>query len=103
MAGPQGGRPTRHTTVKTREVANKIAKDGGITPLEVMINVMRMRYEAKDYLVAASIAKDAAPYVHPKLANVEYTGNAEAPMVIQLVRFSGEEPASGAIDLEDDD
>ncbi len=75
------GRKAGSATKRTREIADK-AMEGGITPLEFMLNVMReeppetederlrqtyiaMRFEA---------AKAAAPYVHPRLAAVEHTG-----------------------------
>jgi hypothetical protein len=43
----------------------------GITPLEVMLSVMRERWEGGDKDGAVLVAKDAAPYIHPKLANVD--------------------------------
>ena len=48
----------------------------GITPIEVMLNAMRQLWhegtsEAKRE--AARIAKDAAPYVHPRLASIDQT------------------------------
>ena len=42
----------------------------GITPIEVMLRVMRMYFEAEEYDRAAAIARDAAPYTTPRLAAV---------------------------------
>lgn len=42
-----------------------------MTPLEVMILVMRMHVEAKQYDAAANVAKDAAPYMHARLSTTK--------------------------------
>lgn len=75
------GRKKGGQNTKTAEIARKAA-EGGITPLEYMLQVLRdpipedadpavkvamvgMRFEA---------AKAAAPYMHPRLAAVELSG-----------------------------
>jgi hypothetical protein len=50
------------------------AKAEGITPLEVMVGAMREAWGRNDKEAAARFAKDAAPYMHPRLAAVEHTG-----------------------------
>ena len=40
-------------------------------PADVMLKAMRAHYKAGRLDQAASIAKDAAPYFHPRLASVE--------------------------------
>jgi hypothetical protein len=55
------------------EITAKAAAEG-IMPLEVMLGAMRDAWEASDKDAAARFAKDAAPYVHPRLAAVEHTG-----------------------------
>ncbi len=65
------GRPAGSVTSRTREIADKAAKEG-LTPLEYMLSVLRdVTADAKDRMWAA---EKAAPYVHPKLANVEHSG-----------------------------
>lgn len=84
------GRKTGAATTKTREIADQAVKDG-VTPLEVMLRAMRALVDEADRNIAkqvaagvenvdtphmllqdaAAIAKDAAPYVHPKLSAVE--------------------------------
>ena len=52
----------------------------GETPLAYMIRVMRDRgvdHERRDKMAAA-----AAPYVHPKLANIEHAGTGGGPIEI---------------------
>jgi hypothetical protein len=54
------------------ETARKAAAEGGIMPLEFMLNVLRDEAVPRDERMDA--AKAAAPYVHAKLASVEHTG-----------------------------
>jgi hypothetical protein len=98
-ARKNAGRKAGAATKRTREIADKAAEEG-ITPLEVMLSNMRfahleasgilekllasdaekpngfdslkelMRYRA----MAQEAAKDAAPYVHPRLAAIEHSG-----------------------------
>lgn len=51
-----------------------MAAASGITPLEVMLEAMNSFRESGDMEKAAGFAKDAAPYIHPKLAAIEHTG-----------------------------
>jgi hypothetical protein len=81
------GRKPGALTKKTREIAEK-AQEEGITPLEVMLGTMRALWEKADLgetieeggkthspielrLMAADVAQKAAPFIHPKLSNVE--------------------------------
>lgn len=90
-AGRKKGVPNKRTAATQKAVA-----DSGITPLDFMLDIMRgecpkgadaagqiafaaMRFEA---------AKAAAPYVHPKLANIEHTGKDGEPIQATVtVRF----------------
>ncbi|MGO8867340.1 MAG: hypothetical protein ACLQME_12630 [Alphaproteobacteria bacterium] len=47
----------------------------GITPLEVMLKTMRMFWRKGEREKAAAIAKDAAPYVHPRLSSASLSGD----------------------------
>jgi len=65
------GRKVGAATRKTREAADAAA-DEGLTPLEYMLQILRNEQaDIKDRMWAA---EKAAPYVHPKLANVEHSG-----------------------------
>lgn len=73
MAGGRrngSGRPKGAKTKKTQESARRQI-DLGITPLDVMCEVMRHYYAKGDRDKAAAIAKDAAPYMHPRLSYVK--------------------------------
>jgi hypothetical protein len=74
-AGRKPGSPTK----RRREIIDEAAKDG-ITPLEVQLRTMRALWDAANSgptldiekaTAACAIAKDAAPYLHPRLSNVE--------------------------------
>lgn len=80
------GRKVGGATAKTREIADRAAAEG-LTPLEVMLKAMRHSIELFDQgkdlehlSAAASFAKDAAPYIHPRLAAMEHSGPNGAAM-----------------------
>jgi hypothetical protein len=73
------GRKVGSATKKTRELADAAAAQG-ITPLEVQLQTMRALWDAatsgptldfEKATAACAIAKDAAPYLHPRLSNIE--------------------------------
>ena len=63
------GRTLGAATKKTRAIADQAAAEG-ITPLEVMLNAMRAALLEGDLPFAVSIARDAAPYCHPRLSAI---------------------------------
>ncbi|MEH6697208.1 MAG: hypothetical protein V7672_00770 [Brevundimonas sp.] len=83
-ARPGAGRKPGATTKKTREIADRAAAEG-VTPLEYMLTILRddeqppaMRFEA---------AKAAAPFVHPKLSNIEARVDADVSLSPNVVQF----------------
>lgn len=67
------GRPKGSVSAATRkrkEIAEQ-ALSQGKTPLEVMLEAMRAAYEQGGAIAAFVFAKDAAPYMHPKLSAVD--------------------------------
>jgi len=87
----RAGRPMGSATRKTREVADRAAAEG-ITPLEVVLEDMRFHFEraaaerakgidadvaliARELAAARDAAKDAAPYMHPRLQAIAHSGN----------------------------
>lgn len=83
------GRKAGSATQKTRAIADKAAAEG-ITPLEVILEAMNAFRGAGDLEKAAIFAKDAAPYMHPRLAAVEHTGDGGGPIDHNLsVTFLG--------------
>jgi hypothetical protein len=79
------GRPVGATTRKTREIAERAAKDG-LTPLEYFMTILRNEKAPDAERFAA--AKEAAPYIHPKLAAVQHSGDKDSPLQIVIQRFS---------------
>ncbi len=73
------------------------AKEQGISPLEVMLAAMRLAYDQAlkqrilskrvTLMAAAALhAKDAAPYMHPRLTAVAHSGPDKGP-IQTLVRM----------------
>lgn len=94
------GRKPGSATKKTREIADRAASQG-ITPLEVMLGAMQSFWDGGDVEKAASIAKDAAPYMHPRLAAIEHTGSGvngeiqtENKWIVEVVKPGGIPPAT---------
>jgi len=54
------------------ELARAKAAEGGITPLEYMLSVLRD--EGNEMAMRMDAAKSAAPYLHAKLTSVEHKG-----------------------------
>ncbi len=76
--GRQKGTKNRRTRERMALVAQ--ATSDGISPLEVMLGAMRQSWSEGDHEAAAGYARDAAPYVHPRLANVQHSGDADNPV-----------------------
>lgn len=79
---PGGGRPKGSKSSAVLEAIEK-AKTSGELPLEYMLRVMRDKtvdHKRRDYMASA-----AAPFLHPKLSNVEVGQDADKPfkMVIE--------------------
>ena len=75
------GRKPGSISTKTRELA-EAAIEGGITPLDYMLEVLRN--EAEPFEKRSWAAEKAAPYVHPKLANIEHTGKDGGPIQVNI-------------------
>lgn len=88
-ARKNAGRKAGSATKKTREIADRAAAEG-ITPLEVMLEAMNAARDGGDMDKAAGFAKDAAPYVHPKLAAIEMAGKDGGALVVEIVRFGSD-------------
>jgi hypothetical protein len=77
--GRQRGTPNRATAARAAAIAAS-----GLTPLDYLLDVMRDTGNELDKRLDA--AKAAAPYVHPKLASVELTGDEGKP-IQTITRF----------------
>jgi hypothetical protein len=61
-------------TRRQRAVARQYLVSGQETPLEIMLLAMRTALAAGDLDKAAAHAKDAAPFLHPRLGITQVTG-----------------------------
>lgn len=84
--GRKKGVPNRIPTARREALAAK-----GETPLEYMLRVMRDRLA--DESRRDDMAKAAAPYLHPKLANIGHTGADGGPVEI-VVRWDDGNPGA---------
>ena len=82
---PGAGRKPNLERLRTDQMRNKAVRDGDVLPLDVMINRMRAEYHSGNYDKAVAYAVQAAPYMHPKLANVQHAGDKEQPLTFQIV------------------
>jgi hypothetical protein len=80
------GRKLGSVTQKTREIAEQ-ASGNGITPLEVILSLMRGAWTAGEWALAASYAKDAAPCCHPRLAAI----NRSEKVVREVTKLTDDE------------
>lgn len=86
-AGRKPGVPSKKT--QARMALAEEALEGGVTPLEVMLERMRELRERGDEESkdkAANIAKDAAPYLHPRLSSVEQNTTLKGDTLSQLMQ-----------------
>jgi hypothetical protein len=73
---PGSGRKPGIPNSKTLEIRDRAAQEG-ITPLEVMLDIMKERLDAGDQDGALVAANMAAPYMHSRLAATEVKMAAE--------------------------
>src|SRR5688572_9083988 len=87
-AGRKPGSPTE----KRRPIA-KIAEARGMTPYDVMEEAMWAEYDAGNLREAAAIAKDCAPYKHPRLSSSQIKAEVEmeASQVVEFIVTSREQ------------
>lgn len=95
-ARPGAGRKKGSPNIKT---AKKVAaiEASGLTPLDYMLSVLRDTEQEPSARMDA--AKNAAPYVHARLAAVEVSGDKENPLEliqrIELVALKAHDHSAG--------
>lgn len=86
------GRPKgSKLATRTRKIAEHLAAEG-MTPLEYLLRVMHAPSDHEDAKIQAQremlrfeAAKAAAPYMHPRLAAVELTGEGGRPIEVMRI------------------
>lgn len=71
------GRKKGSMAVRTQEILKAIG-DEGVTPLEYMLGVLRDPEQPHSERFRAAI--EAAPFMHPRLAAVQHSGDRENPV-----------------------
>lgn len=84
MARPKGAKDKAPRVTAAAKQAQAAASEG-LTPLEYMLSVMRDLNA--DTAMRNDMAKAAAPYIHPRLANVEHKGEGGGPIKVSIIRF----------------
>lgn len=86
---PGAGRRKGVPNLKTKPKLERLVKAAseGITPLEVMLEAMRKSHGEGDLDKAVAHAKEAAPYMHPRLGQNHTTvaGDEDAPLQYQVL------------------
>jgi len=81
--GRKKGTPNKITTVQ-----REIAAATGELPCDYMLRIMRDKSVADDR--RDRMAAAAAPFYHPKFANVEHTGKDGGPIALEFVSGFGD-------------
>jgi hypothetical protein len=71
------GRP-KGLANKFNDEARARAAEGGTTPLEYLLGLLRDETQPKELRI--DVAKAAAPYMHARLAAVEHSGDKDKPI-----------------------
>ena len=78
-----GGRPKGSRNKRTVESVQR-AEAKGITPLDLMLEVMHDLWREGDRRAAFACAEKIAPYLHPRLAVVKQTVEAQVEQKIEV-------------------
>lgn len=89
----RGGRK-KGTPNKATAEREKAIRKSGLTPLDYMLKLLRNSKLDQDTRLEA--AKAAAPYVHPKLNSVEFSGPNGGPVQVEEVRRTIVDPSTAA-------
>jgi hypothetical protein len=69
----------------------------GLTPVDFLLGIMRDTEAELGTRIDAG--KAVAPYIHPKLANIEMTGKDGGPLQVKLVQFGNDSKPVGTTRL----
>lgn len=84
MARPKGAKDKAPRVTAAAKQAQAAASEG-LTPLEFMLGIIRDKNQ--EMSLRADMAKAAAPYIHPRLSNVEHKGEGGGAIKVSVVRF----------------
>lgn len=81
-AGRKKGSTTKATVYRQEMLAKAAAE--GISPLEVIMTAMRAAWDAGNTDKAVEHAIAAAPYMHPRLAATQHSGDKDNPLAVAI-------------------
>lgn len=87
-----GGRKKGIPNKKTQALISRV-ETSGLLPVDYLLSVMRD--ESIDRCQRMDAGKAVAPYIHPKLANIEVTGKDGGPLQVNLVQFGNNSKPMG--------
>jgi hypothetical protein len=100
QSGNRAGRPTGSANKRSREILAE-ARERGIDPIQVLFAAIEhFMKRAKEttgeeqdghMLSAVSVAKEAAPFCHPRLRAVELTSSDNPPPAARITPYTDEE------------
>lgn len=91
QSGNPAGKP-KGAQAKATIARESAIKASGLTPLDYMLS--RLRDETATDEDRKWAAQNAAPYVHPKLAQIQ--ANVEGSLIVQIGRFAdADDPPAG--------
>lgn len=83
-AGRKPGKGPTAKTVARRAVIDRLVS-GDTTPLDVMLEAMISARNSGDLKEAARFANMAAPYLHPRLANINAQTTVDGAMNVTII------------------
>jgi hypothetical protein len=97
---PGAGRKKGAGTTRTRKTnaLAAAAAGAGPLPLEVMLLAMRQWHAEGKLALAVSVAKDAAPYLHPRLSAVSMEHSGSVGYALEIVEVLTHAPDAVAQD-----
>ena len=99
MAGHGGKRPgagkpkgAKHKTTLAREAIMKgiFVEGEDLSPLDVLVTVMKQAMKKKNVSLAMHAASLAAPYMHHRLTSSTLKGDPSAPLSVKILDDSAE-------------
>lgn len=92
---PGAGRPKgrqNDATIERKKLVEAVLTAEGKTPIEVMREAMLYYDGLGKRDDAVRVAQALAPYIHPRLSNIDANAQVDGGLTIELVNFTAEDP-----------
>src|SRR6516162_1709516 len=96
--GRKKGTKNMRTVAKEAEASavHEKAYELGVTPLQVMSDNLAWAVAKGDRVMSQNIARDLAPYLHPKLSNIDVSGRIATRRAAEGAGSAGREDRAGS-------